>query len=69
MLRGNLIHKLFLINYIYREGKLDILELLVDAKAEINTEDKFGQSSIFYAIRDGHIDVVEYLIKKVLFQA
>jgi ankyrin repeat protein len=31
--------------------------------AEINIEDKFGQSCIFYAIREGHYDIIDYLVK------
>lgn len=27
-------------------------------------EDKFGQNCLFYAVREGHVEVVEYLISK-----
>lgn len=31
--------------------------------ADVNLEDKYGQTCIFYAIREGHYDIVEFLIK------
>ena len=37
--------------------------MLVEHGADLIVEDKFGQSLIFYAIREGHYDIVEYLIK------
>ena len=37
--------------------------MLVEYGADLIVEDKFGQSLIFYAIREGHYDIVEYLIK------
>jgi len=44
---------------------MEIIEFLVDKCSELNIEDKFGQNCLFYAIKDGHADVVEYLVKKV----
>lgn len=32
--------------------------------SDINLQDKFGQTCIYYAIRQGHYNIVEYLIKK-----
>jgi ankyrin repeat protein len=40
------------------------VKLLIGNGADINIEDKYGQTALFYAIREGHIDVVEYLISQ-----
>jgi ankyrin repeat protein len=37
---------------------------LIENGAEITIEDKFGQNCLFYAIREGHSEVVEYLINR-----
>jgi ankyrin repeat protein len=50
--------------YAAREGKLNVLQILVESGAYINTEDKYGQTCIFYAIKEGHYEIVEYLVQK-----
>jgi ankyrin repeat protein len=40
-----------------------VLELLIENGADITVEDKFGQTCFFYAIREGHAEIIEYLIK------
>jgi hypothetical protein len=37
---------------------------MIDLGANINIEDKYGQTCLFYAIREGHYDIVELLIEK-----
>jgi len=37
---------------------------MIDLGASINIEDKYGQTCLFYAIREDHYDIVELLIKK-----
>jgi ankyrin repeat protein len=36
--------------------------MLVQHGADPNVEDKFGQTCLFYAIREGHIEIVDYLM-------
>ena len=42
---------------------MNLCELFVEKGADINLEDKFGQTCIFYAVRTGHYDIVKFLIK------
>jgi len=37
---------------------------MIDLGTNINIEDKYGQTCLFYAIREGHIDIVKLLIQK-----
>lgn len=46
-----------------REGRFNVFQLFIEYGADTLVEDKFGQSCIFYAIREGHYDIIEYLIK------
>lgn len=41
---------------------MKICELLIEKGTDVNLEDKYGQTCIYYAIRQGHYDIVEYLI-------
>jgi ankyrin repeat protein len=50
-------------NNINREGRFNVFQLLIEYGADIIIEDKFGQSCIFYAIREGHYDIIEFLVK------
>ena len=36
---------------------------MVKNGSDINLDDKYGQTCIYYAIKEGHYEVVEYLIK------
>ena len=38
--------------------------MLVIGEAKIEHVDKFGNSVLHFATRDGHVDICEYLIKK-----
>ena len=38
-------------------------QLLIEHGSDIYVEDKFGQSCLFYAIREGHYDIIDYLVK------
>lgn len=41
-------------------------ELLVQYKADVNVEDKYGQNCLYYAIREGQESIVDFLIKQVI---
>ena len=41
---------------------MNLCELFVEKGTDINLEDKFGQTCIFYAIRGGHYDIVDFLL-------
>jgi hypothetical protein len=36
--------------------------LFVEKGSDLNLEDKYGQTCLFYAIREGHYDIVDFLI-------
>lgn len=40
---------------------MEIVKLLIEKGADVNLEDKYGQTSIYYAIKDDHYDVVDYI--------
>lgn len=46
-------------------GHLDVIELLYDFKADINSQDNKNISCIMTAFRNGHVDVVKWMVKYV----
>jgi len=49
--------------YAAREGYLDIVKVLVEGGADTDHLDMDGQTPVFYAVRNGKIDILDYLIK------
>jgi len=45
-------------------GNKDLVEYLVEHKAEINNENKNGETPLFYALKSENKDLVEYLKKQ-----
>ena len=45
------------------EGHLDIVKMLIDAKADVSAKDKDETSSLMAAAARGHTDIVEALLK------
>ena len=52
------------IYYACREGRLDVVKLLIDSGSNINLDDNYGQTCLFYAVKHNHFDVVQYLVEK-----
>ena len=42
---------------------LNLCQLFAEKGTDANLEDKYGQTCIYYAIREGHDYIVEFLIK------
>lgn len=49
--------------YICKEGRIELLKLLLENKADINETDNFRQTPIFYAARDGKTDMVRTMLE------
>ena len=45
-------------------GHLDVVELLLEASANINQLEKYGANPLYLASQQGHIDVVKALLKR-----
>ncbi len=41
--------------------------MLIEKGADLNLEDKYGQTCLFYAIKDDHIDIVDYITSQPQF--
>eukprot|EP01027_Heterolobosea_sp_BB2_P014661 GEZU01021028.1.p1 GENE.GEZU01021028.1~~GEZU01021028.1.p1 ORF type:complete len:215 (-),score=56.31 GEZU01021028.1:20-664(-) len=52
------------LHWAAREGKLNVLEFLLENGADINFQDKDGYSALHYAALNGHTDVVRHLVKE-----
>ena len=48
--------------YAARDGRLDIVQTLVAAKADVNQADANGITPLIEAIEDNHVDVARFLI-------
>nr|WP_282433095.1 ankyrin repeat domain-containing protein [Legionella gresilensis] len=47
---------------VKKEGRLDIVQALVEAKAKVNKLTEVGVTPIFFAAEKGQAEVVEYLL-------
>ena len=43
--------------------RLDMVELLVEASADLNIRDEGGSTALMWAAEHGHIDLVKYLLQ------
>src|SRR6185436_4155333 len=50
------------LQYAARDGRLDIVQSLVAAKADVNQADANGITPLIEAIEDNHVDVARFLI-------
>jgi len=47
-----------------REGYIEIIKLLIGAKAEINAKDGIGNTALIEAAQNGHIEIVKFLLDR-----
>jgi ankyrin repeat protein len=45
-------------------GSLEIVKILLDKGADVNTKDNYGSTALMMASRDGRIEVVKLLLSK-----
>ncbi len=45
----------------FREGRKNLVQLFVNHGADVDFEDKYGQTCLFYAIREGHTEVIDFI--------
>ena len=50
--------------YAANNGYLEIVKYLIDKGADIDNENRGGDTALVYASENGHFDVVKYLIEK-----
>ena len=43
-------------------GKLEVVQALLGAEADVNKADKYGETPLFAASRKGHLDIVKALV-------
>lgn len=53
-----------LLQWASEKGCLDIVDLLVKYKADVNQRDSGGNTPLIAACRNGHLDVVELLLER-----
>lgn len=49
--------------YAAREGFIDVVKSLTQAGADADHIDHDGQTPLFYAVRNGKMEIIEYLLK------
>ena len=52
-----------LLDLYYREGHVGVAKLLLEAGADVETPDNYGQSPFFMACWKGHADVAALLLE------
>ena len=50
------------------KGDLETVKAIIESGGSANTEDKDKLTALMYAVRKDNIEVVKYLIKKILIQ-
>lgn len=49
--------------YVSRDGRADLVKLLLHHGAKANHSDSYGQTPLFYAAREGHCHIMQALIE------
>jgi len=52
------------LHYAAYNGRLSVVEYLVNQKADINAEGNYYWTPLHYAAYNGHLGVVEYLVNQ-----
>lgn len=47
-----------------REGKLEILKLLIESGANVDSQDSFGRTALHFSAEEGHLEIVRALLEK-----
>ena len=58
------VHKASVLHWACAKGCLDIVDLLVKYKADVNKKDSLGNTPLLFACKNGHLDVVEFLLQQ-----
>jgi len=53
-----------LLQWASEKGCLDMVDLLIKFKADVNKKDNSGNSPLMAACKNGHLDVVELLLER-----
>lgn len=57
----------FLLHWASGKGHKNVVELLLKYKADVNMEDRYGDTPLIKACRGGHSNIVEILLKRCSF--
>ncbi|KAI4498013.1 hypothetical protein M0802_006837 [Mischocyttarus mexicanus] len=60
--------RITVVHLVAWKGHLELLKLLYERGADINTSDKIGRSALFYAADAGHYEVTKWLLKQQIFK-
>lgn len=53
-----------LLQWACEKGALEVVDLLIKYKADVNLRDSNGNTSLIAACKNGHLDVVELLLER-----
>ena len=58
------VNKASILHLASQKGSLDILDLLIKYKADVNQQDNQGITPLMEACKNGHLYIVEFLLQK-----
>ena len=57
------IHFIYIVYTLYREGHISVAKMLLEAGADVETPDNYGQTPFFMACWKGHAEVANLLLE------